>query len=476
MSGACFVVAFGHGTASERLVSPQAVAEALRHLVDTACKAKGQRFARHVYTSVAPGGVMLAFRDDAPDRVIELCQAVAAQLEHQAKTHLALPPVCAAITHGPLRQVDVLGFSSNFEGWPAIAAARVVAKLAPGELALEQSVWEFASLVRHCADAKPVQGKPHDKPFDVRIHQDIRFPTTTLQELSSPATAAPASIAPLPPYVALAQQARERIASWLQDPRVEALRAAIARQGQGQSAEAILVPDQASSLLHVLKLLQDATRDCLQRLEVSQSQHIGPTKTVANAILSCLTALAIDRDGLARAGQVFDPWQNGLQRTLALVSEAGVEVTVASLGNHPARFREFKDNRNPRVVGENAITHDELESGLTYKDRLAGLLRRIWCAVLQVEHAPEPFEDSHLRRLHAILNTRTEDKTHLYYIILPPGDPSSQIDATLIDGLLRALPSLRVFSFSGKDSTGLLCVDEFALWARIEQFLRMVTA
>ena len=82
---------------------------------------------------------MYALPDGNPDRVVELCQAVAGQLEHQASTQHVMPAVCAVITHGLLRSLDVLGLSTNFEGWPAIAAARVLAKLSPGVLAVEES-------------------------------------------------------------------------------------------------------------------------------------------------------------------------------------------------------------------------------------------------------------------------------------------------------------------------------------------------
>lgn len=477
MTSTCFVVAFGHGTDSEHSESPRDMAEALRNLVETACKAKGRRFSTKSSVSVAPGGVMFALADDEPDRAVELCQAVMAQLEHQATTHQALPPVCAAITHGSLRQVDVLGFSSNFEGWPAIAAARVVAKLEPGELAIEQSVWEFASVLRDCGDPKPIPGKAHDTPFQVRIHRRIQFPTTLRSmEPQTPAQDTPDSIQ-LPPYAELAQKARERIAALLQDPGAQTLRAAIMQQGQGQSAEDILVPTHATSLLTTLKRLHDATHTCLQKRTATQPQPIGPTKTVAMSIFSCLTGLAINHEELMSSGQAFNPWQHRLQRSLPLASEASVEVMVSSLGEHPARFRTLKDNTHPRWVGKDSITNDELETGLTHSDRLTGLQQRIWCAVMQVERPPESFGNHELQRLQAILSTRDEDKTHLYYITLPQTqDPGSQIDAALLDSLLQALPALRVFSFRNQHGTSLLCVDEYRLWARIEEFLNMVEA
>ena len=64
MTGACFVVVFGHGQASEHLESLQETAETLRNLVDTACQAKVPRFEDQISVSVAPGGVMFALADD----------------------------------------------------------------------------------------------------------------------------------------------------------------------------------------------------------------------------------------------------------------------------------------------------------------------------------------------------------------------------------------------------------------------------
>lgn len=212
MTGACFVVAFGHGSAPIT-VSQESAAD-LRDLVHNACEAKTPRFKPRVRASVAPGGVMLALYDAEPKRTIELCEAVAAQLEHQARNHTTPLPVCAAITHGYLRQVDVLGFSSNFEGWPAIAAARVVAKLAPGECAIEQSVWGFTDLAAQYSTVRNVEGKAHDAPFQVRIHQWLRFPTPRLRPAEEPVTDAQPPL----PYTEVAQQARQRITELLADP------------------------------------------------------------------------------------------------------------------------------------------------------------------------------------------------------------------------------------------------------------------
>ena len=109
-----FIVAFGHGKDALLTASPQQAASALRSLIDVACSATFGRFPDDVLTSVAPGGVMLAFPDGNPARVEQLCEAVVGQLTHAQATQAAVLPVCAVITHGLMRSVDVLGYHTNF--------------------------------------------------------------------------------------------------------------------------------------------------------------------------------------------------------------------------------------------------------------------------------------------------------------------------------------------------------------------------
>src|SRR5262245_17542252 len=124
-----FLVAFGHGQGAP--LTPK-TSEALRFLIDDASGVTFGRFPNDVKTSVAPGGVMLAFPDADPRRAVHLCAAVQSQLEHAVRTQDTVIPVCAVLTGGELREVNVLGYSSNFEGFPAIAAARILAKLPTG--------------------------------------------------------------------------------------------------------------------------------------------------------------------------------------------------------------------------------------------------------------------------------------------------------------------------------------------------------
>ena len=170
-----FVVVFGHGKNAVLTEPPQQTAETLRNLIDIACNATFERFPDRVVTSVAPGGVMLAFPDDNPARAEQLCEAVMVQLTHAEETQSTVPPVCAVITHGPMRSVDVFKDQTNFEGPPAIAAARILAELSSGCLAVEESVWKFKTLFQHLGEKQRLTGKHEGEAFSVRIHKHIRF-------------------------------------------------------------------------------------------------------------------------------------------------------------------------------------------------------------------------------------------------------------------------------------------------------------
>ena len=180
-----FLVAFGHGQGpSLTMESPARTSEALRFLIDDACDASFGRFPNDVMTSVAPGGVMLAFPDAEPVRALHLCSAVQGQLQHAVNTHDTIVPVCAVLTGGELREVNVLGYSSNFEGPPAIAAARILAKLPTGLFAVEQAVWDFRYLGRQLGAPETLEGKHRGEAFSVRVHQQITFPDLRLESTS----------------------------------------------------------------------------------------------------------------------------------------------------------------------------------------------------------------------------------------------------------------------------------------------------
>ena len=174
-----FIVAFGHGKDALLTAPLQQATAALRSLLDAACSATFGRFPDDVLTSVAPGGVMLAFPDGNPAREEQLCEAVVSQLAHAQATQATVLPICAVITHGPMRSVDVLGYHTNFEGRPAIAAARILAELSSGWLAVGKSAWQFTALAQHLGEDQRLPGKHEGEAFSVRLHQRVRFPTPT---------------------------------------------------------------------------------------------------------------------------------------------------------------------------------------------------------------------------------------------------------------------------------------------------------
>jgi len=471
MADFAFVVAFAHKGESEIGGSPQAMAAHLRNLLDTALKATPRTFSNNISVSVAPGGVMFALRDSNPDRAVALCQAVAGQLEHQAGTQHGMPAVCAVITHGLLRSLDVLGLSTNFEGWPAIAAARVLAKLSPGELAVEESAWNFTALREQCGDARTLPGKSHDaEAFHVCIHKRIHFPTPAEKPLAE-------ELKPLhiSSHGEFAQKVKDQIGTRLRDPRLQALHDAIVQQEKGATAaEDVLVPPHSTSLLAALTHLYQATKICLQKPLGAPVEQIARVKAVALEIFGLLTGLAVNRDKLRGSAWAFDPRQGSFEVTLPLVSEAAIEVGVSALGERAARFRRIKDPRNPRVVGQDSFSEEELEMGITTSDRLTELLKRIWVTVMEVEHAPEPFCKRERDRLQSVWRTRDALGRNCYYITLPQNSSSSQFDKALLQRLAEVLQPLRVIYFGAEQNQGLLFVNEYDLWALIEEFLAMV--
>ena len=171
-----FVVTFGHGVGAPLTIPPEEAAEELRFLIDKALAAHDWSAAQDLIVSVAPNGVMLAVPDQTPERAIRLAEAVQAQLQHAERRGGSVIPIAAVITFGPMRSVDVLGNSSNFEGRPAIAAARILARLKPGLLAVDASAWVFPTLARDLAEPEERDGKHPGEKFLTRIHRTISFP------------------------------------------------------------------------------------------------------------------------------------------------------------------------------------------------------------------------------------------------------------------------------------------------------------
>lgn len=171
-----FVVAFGSGVGAPLTIPPEEAAEELRFLIDKALAAHDWSAAQDLIVSVAPNGVMLAVPDQTPERAIRLAEAVQAQLQHAERRGGPVIPVAAVIMLGPMRSVSVLGYSSNFEGRPAIAAARILARLESGLLAVDESASPFPTLARDLAEPEERTGKHPGETFSTRVHRKIRFP------------------------------------------------------------------------------------------------------------------------------------------------------------------------------------------------------------------------------------------------------------------------------------------------------------
>lgn len=173
-----FLVAFGPSEGLASSLQSDELTDELRALINEACHAAFGVFPKNVMTSVGPAGVMVALPDASPERVIRLVDAVKARVAHAARTRVQTIPVCAVITFGPMKSVDVLGYSSNFEGRPAIAAARILSKLRSGLLAVEESAWVFEPLARHLGEALRIEGKHQGEGFSIRLHRENIFPTS----------------------------------------------------------------------------------------------------------------------------------------------------------------------------------------------------------------------------------------------------------------------------------------------------------
>jgi hypothetical protein len=171
------LVAFGQGVGASSAIPPVEVAEELRLVIEKALNVFETHFSSDLKISVAPNGVMLGFPDPTPDRAVQLVEAVQGQLEQAAKKGRPVIPVSSVITSGPMRSVDVLGHSSNFEGRPAIAAARILARLEPGLLAVGESAWGFEKLDQALGEPLTLQGNIRARRSRSRFTRGSGFPS-----------------------------------------------------------------------------------------------------------------------------------------------------------------------------------------------------------------------------------------------------------------------------------------------------------
>jgi hypothetical protein len=482
MAVQAFVLAFAHKGGGGAGSTQHEMAQNLRNLLDTALKGKPRLFSRQLSVSVAPGGVMFALLDDEPKRALELCEAVASQLQVQVQNRHVAPAMCAVITHGLLRDLDVLGCSANFEGWPAIAAARVLAKLSPGELAVEASAAEaFSALCDQCGEVMELPGKAHDvEPFQVRLHRRIRFPTPprvrpAANGLPAEAKAEVSVSVPLASYEAVAQDVKARIRHILDEPYMQCLGDSLVAQGQGKAAEDVLVPAQPGDLLRAVFALHRAAQSCLPQLTEPplRTQVVQGIET----LLGLQVLLVVDRQQLQAQQLAFDPQQSGIQKDIPLQLEIGIEVLVSSLRDEPASFVLRYDSRKQhRVMGRDSLPVDDtLEHGLSHRDQLKGILQHIWADVMKPEAIPTTFDPHETSRLRARLENNEERWQHCYYISIPM-DPAHALraDQTLLNALTEVLKPWRVLKLVGAHSAGLLLTDEYRFHDAVEVLLQLL--
>lgn len=120
--------------------------------------------------------IMLAFGNEfSAERVLGLAEAVQSVLESSERSGHRWP-VAGVMTRGEMRRVNVLGCGWNFEGRPAIAAARILAKLEAGSFAVEERAWT-PGLRDDLEGPMTIPGKHEEEEYTVWLHSRIRFPS-----------------------------------------------------------------------------------------------------------------------------------------------------------------------------------------------------------------------------------------------------------------------------------------------------------
>lgn len=167
------VLAIGTRSIDSDLSSRARDIDYLREAIDLASTSAFSTFPKDVLCSVGPSIVMLAFPDTRPDRPLQLLGALSRQIV--APTRSISANLAAVLTAGPMKRVDVLSFSTNFEGQPAIAAARILGKVREGQVLIDSSLWGFGDLVAECGPEEVLAGKHETESFRVRRHSRFRL-------------------------------------------------------------------------------------------------------------------------------------------------------------------------------------------------------------------------------------------------------------------------------------------------------------
>lgn len=161
--------------------APKAAVKAgqkLRAIIESIKRDKPTLF-ENVIASVGPKfSVMLAYgRESNPKKVFELAESIQAVAEARRNKKERQWGLAGVVTRGEVTVINVLGTSWNFEGRAAVAAARVLAKLDLGVLAVEKDGWTDAMLPS-LGDPKTIAGKREGEEFAIRIHSRISFPAS----------------------------------------------------------------------------------------------------------------------------------------------------------------------------------------------------------------------------------------------------------------------------------------------------------
>ena len=277
------------------------------------------------------------------------------------------------------------------------------------------------------------------------------------------------------PLLLVRKKIRNQIRALLKQSRAQAWRDELVQQAGAESIEEVLVPQQPVSPLQALDLVHQTAKVCLGKLAGQPPAMVDSARDIVRDVFGWLVLLAVNPDQLNVSSWKFDPWQGGIEVRIPLESEAGTEVLISFLGDRPAQFKLIFDNKNrPSVVGQGRFSLGGLEMGIGQTDPLTELLKAIWVEVMKGE-APIPFGLIEINKLKAILKTRERRKESHYYITVPPEhDVSPLSDQTLLRNLLEALPSLRVIYIGSGQGGEILLLDEYELWASIQELLLML--
>ena len=282
-----------------------------------------------------------------------------------------------------------------------------------------------------------------------------------------------ATVATVPQDEELTERVRKEIRTLLKSAPGKVLRDAIKEQIDGKPPEEILVPrEQPLPMMDILDRFYGVTESCLKSLIEQHSDLVDPTKWIAEKVHGWLVVLAVNQEGAKHSGCAFDPWKSALKATVPLETETGIEVLVASLGTRAAALK-LKSSGD--VGARDGFGPDSLEDGIAQEDQLTGILMRIWVEIVK-EKAPIPFGQQERTKLKVILKGKERRKQGHYYVTIPPNMSSDAplSNKTLLDNLLRTLPSLRIIYLTSGQSAGILVLDEYELWESIRAFLLML--